>query len=82
MTEIAGTRDVVLFCLCRGNEPKCVAVNIYVRNCLRDLGHMAGNAIAARTCGRVMGVFRKTARVWPVRRSGTVTFKTDNTGWL
>ena len=77
MTGRAGIWDFVLVCYGRGDEGECVSANFDVSNGGLDLRHVAGDALAARRAGLVMGVLLKRGCAGAVGRHGAVAIETE-----
>ena len=77
MTKVAGIRDIQRFRLRGPDKVESVTADLHVANGLGDVGHVAGDALAARTSGRMMRVLlycRRMRSVLPVR---TVALQTE-----
>ena len=78
MTRRAGTRNPILVCRRRRDEPEGMRVHKSTWHPFAfDRRHMAGNALASSAAIFVMRVFRERGRVRPVRRRRSVTIEAD-----
>ena len=76
MALIAGIRNLKRFGVAGRNEVESVTSNILVRDRLRDLRHMTGNAFVASAAGLMMRVRLNRGGVRSRLCVGTVTVKT------
>jgi hypothetical protein len=73
VAKIASIWNVQFVRLRRPDELECVAPNFHVPQRLGDLGHVAGDALAARTSSGMVGVLLYGRSMRPVLRIRTVT---------
>ncbi len=57
------------------DKSECMTAHVLVTECLLDLWHMTSNAFITWTARFVMCVLFDRARMWSVRRAGTMTFQ-------
>jgi hypothetical protein len=82
VTGRAGIWDFVLVCHGRGDEGKSVSANFDVGDSGLDLWHVAGDALASRSAGLVMGVLFERGGAGSVERHGAVAIETKFVGRL
>ena len=77
VTGRAGIWDFVLVCHSRVDEGESVSADFDVGDSGLDLRHVAGDALASRSAGLVMGVLLERGGAGPVERHGTVAIETE-----
>lgn len=78
MTGSARTRNPILVCGRRRDEPEGMGMNERSRNAFGfDGRHMAGNALASGAAIFVVRVFGERGGVWPVRRRWSMAIQAD-----
>ena len=82
MTKIASVRNLQRFGLRGPDEVERVTANLHLPNGLGDLGHVAGNTLAARTSCRMMRVLLYRWRMRSILRIRTVAPETKSVPWL
>lgn len=76
MALIAGIWNLQAVRLARRNEVKGVASNLLIRDRLRDLRHMTGDALIPRATRLMMRVRLDRGGMWPSLCVGTMTIET------
>src|SRR5215471_18217545 len=76
MAARAGIWNLVLIGHLGSNEIERVAADVDVRDCLLNLRHVAGHAVASSAAVLMMSVRFDRRRVWSVRRRRSMTVQT------
>jgi len=77
VTGRAGIWDFVLVCHGRGDEGESVSANFDVGDSSFDPWHVAGDTVASRRAGLVMGVLLERGRAGAVERHRAVAIETE-----
>jgi hypothetical protein len=80
MAARTGIWNLVLIGHFGGNEIECVAPDVDVRDCLFDLRHVAGHALASSAAVAMMCVRFDRRRVRTVRRRRSMTVEAELSG--
>ena len=80
MTNVAGVRDFQRLAQGGADKAEGVAANVHIAERLGDLGHVAGDALAAGAVSRMMRMFRDAGRVRAVGRIRSVAIEAQGAG--